>query len=220
MKKWCAKHKSEIVVSVVSSLVVAFLLEAGKIVALFAPTAGHSVWNAVVDSVYKTAADQSSVSLTGNSFLMIISCSFGLLSGFLCSVFRTVYERETADKFKILVDQAKKNEKQLDPNNLIVKRFDRIKIHREARNTTKSVKAMGVLMWIFGVFILSCSVIWFFFPLKLWHNFQLDLVQVAPYISDHEIKELNSEWVSMKGKSDYELICDTILKIKTDNGLR
>ena len=86
----------------------------------------------------------------------------------------------------------------------------------------KSIKALKIRI----IYLLSCCVLFFiygltciYYPTKLYHCYQIDIIYISPYISEQDIKILNSRWVSMNGKADYEAIYAKINQVKKENNL-
>ena len=48
-------------------------------------------------------------------------------------------------------------------------------------------------------------------------NFRNNIIKIAPFVNDGEIKQIKANWASMKKKSDYEVIITRIKELKKTN---
>lgn len=68
---------------------------------------------------------------------------------------------------------------------------------------------------IMAAIALFCIVIMFVsIPMNLHDEFERDMVKIAPYIEEQEVKELKSKWVCMRSRDAYEEIYAIIDEIE------
>ncbi|MBQ3849489.1 MAG: hypothetical protein II747_03445, partial [Clostridia bacterium] len=77
MKEWMKKHKSELIVGVIASLLGAFIVKAASLLTNAAPSVSRSVFSALGNLIFYQAAHQNSHSL--------ISILFTMFQGFMIS---------------------------------------------------------------------------------------------------------------------------------------
>ena len=51
-------------------------------------------------------------------------------------------------------------------------------------------------------------------PMNLYNKFERDVTKITPYVEEHEIQKIKSDWVCMRNKSDYEKIYAFITQIE------
>jgi predicted PurR-regulated permease PerM len=97
------------------------------------------------------------------------------------------------------------------------------KIEAEENEILESVSKKGISL--VTMYILSGFVVLFLFytfAIKLVVSsenvvFRNDLVKIAPYITDNEIKTIQAKWTMMKNKADYEDVTFIVSEIKKNN---
>ncbi len=219
MKEWIFKHRNEIFVGIICSITVTIVVKAGAILALIIPRAGQSLWGAFVDYIFHEAAIQSSVSLLGNIYTITISMLCAALCGFLSGFLRGIVDVEKYKKVNTFLKTSKncgvKTEEVIEAEKKLEKLGNKL-------NSVKSIKALKIRI----IYLLFCCILFFlygltciYYPTKLYHCYQIDIIYISPYISEQDIKILNSRWVSMKGKADYEAIYAKINQVKKENNL-
>ena len=219
MKNWIIKYKNEILVGVICSIVVAIIMKAGTILALFLPQAGNTLWGSFVDYIYYRAAIQSSVSLFGNTFLDILAILFALFIFFLIKTFRTISKVETVEKVIKVVKTHDSEDKNIEELREAQKELEKLEKKEKRKPSTKVTKVLAIILLLCGIYLFVWNATCVYYPVKLWHDYQLDITQISPYITDQEEKKLNSQWVSMKGKADYDAIYQVINQTKEEYGL-
>ena len=100
MKNWLAKHRNEVVVSIISSLIVTLFFKAGDIILAVAPHASGKLYELLNNKLYYFAANQSSVSLFGNTFLIIIIVFFSISISFVIRSASIVHEYDITKALK------------------------------------------------------------------------------------------------------------------------
>lgn len=219
MKNWIIKYKNEILVGVICSIIVAVIMKAGTILALFLPRAGNTLWGSFVDYIYYRAAIQSSVSLLGNIFPEILAVLFASFIVFLIKTFRTISKVETVDKVLKAVEKHDSEDKNIEELQEAKKELEKLEKKEKRRPSTKATKVLAIILLLWGIYFFVWNATCVYYPVKLWHDYQIDITQISPYITEQKEKMLNSQWVSMKSKADYDVIYQVINQTKEDCGL-
>lgn len=228
MKDWLIKHKNEIIVGVICSIIVTILLKASAILTLFISSASPSILGVLVDCIFRVAANQRVISLS----LIILSFDIFSFLGIVCSYIlkekRHISDVETNNEMirlgclthyatieKGLITDSSKPQELTDAEyklQLLTKR-------KQQKLSVKGLKVL-IIFFSFGVIIITLSYLTYIsYPISLFHDYQIDIIQISPYISEQDVKILNSRWVSMDGKADYDVIYEKINQIKKENNL-
>ena len=56
--------------------------------------------------------------------------------------------------------------------------------------------------------------------MNFYNKFSRDITKIAPYVEERDIKLLQSDWVRMRSKSDYDEIYEKINEIVETNELK
>lgn len=70
----------------------------------------------------------------------------------------------------------------------------------------------GLMFIVFIVYIIV--------PASIYGKYQQNLTEIRPYITEDESKQIQSKWVQIRNKKDYQEICMRIEKIKQKNELK
>ena len=78
----------------------------------------------------------------------------------------------------------------------------------------------SALQMIIALFIMYVFVQFFIFvPMSLSNEFQQDMIKIAPYVEEHEVMQLKSDWACMRSKAEYTEIYDRIDAVKKEHNL-
>ena len=217
MKNWLAKHRNEVVVSIISSLIVTTFFKAGDIILAVAPHASGKLYELLNNKIYYFAANQSSVSLFGNTFLIIIIIFFTFSISFVISSTSTAHEYDITKALKEELEKGdEKNTQKLEK---LKKQYAKISGKDNSLKSSKIITALLILFVIMTIWTTFFMYTYLFIPVKMWHDFQLDITQITPYCDNKEVERLQSDWVCMERKEDYEAIYNTIFTIRDTKGL-
>ncbi|MBE7005722.1 MAG: hypothetical protein E7424_01050 [Ruminococcaceae bacterium] len=208
MKNFFKENKTAILIGIVSSLIVTVLIKLLGIAATIMPSAGESIISSVVNSIYRMAADQSSVAISGNVFLIVISSLLGIsISTFTLPFIYYLIKRNAVNS-----DKNKENSQM--QTEITAKKGKSVKNHK-----TKKMISYSISGTFFSIIIFCICFFYIYYPTKLWHSFQIDFTQISPYISDAEEEKVLSQWTLMKSKEDYFVIEEYIREVKEENSL-
>lgn len=217
MNQWVKKYKNEILVGIITSIIVTFIFKAGDIILAFAPNTGEKVIVALQSRLYKYAANQSSVSLLGNLFHIFI---FLLLYVSMILIVKSIMLTREYDLTKS-IKEAMENENKVEPEKkaLLKKKYEKKQLRESRKNPVKTLKLLIVPVIVSTVLMIASLYTYVFMPVKLWHDFQIDIIQITPYCDLKTVNELQSKWVCMKSKEDYDAIKNVITVIQEENNL-
>ena len=219
MKEWLNKYKNEIYVGLFCTIIVTFVMKMGEFLANLVPQAGETFFQAFVNFVFRNAAIQSPISFLDFIFSFITLFFFSSLCSYLLGMFRGITDAEQLKKLYAFVKNSKASGQYSDEIIEAEKVLDKIEKRCQRLKSSKLKKALIIYIlssvFIFFIFYFSCIS----YPIKLFHDYQLDIIQISPFIPEQELKLLNSQWVSMHGKADYDAIYEKINQIKKENNL-
>ena len=221
MKELYIKHKREIWVGVVVSLITAAIIKLGDWFITVLPTIGTSVFETLSNVLYSLAA-----TYTDNTILKII-----LLSGFSFLVGSSI--KTVTDGFKIYKSalRLEKNSKKFSENKL--KEINEQAVielgYKDESNKPETISELvqkgkkvgksAIQLVIMTVFLYLFIIFFVTTPMELSNKFEQDIIKVTPYVEEKDIEQLKSDWVCMRSKSDYDVLYEYIDKIKTENKL-
>lgn len=221
MKGLYNKYKREIWIGVIVSLITAAIMKLGDWFIKVLPTIGTSVFETISNILYSSAATYSD-----NMILRII-----LLSGF--SILVGLSTKTITDGLKIYKAalRLEKNSKKFSEDKLneineqataeleCEKKSNKIETIPEIVKKGKKV-GKGVIQFIIITAFTYLFIIFFITaPMSLSNEFEQDIVKIAPYIEEDDVKQLKSDWACMRSKTDYDVLYEYIEKIKTENNL-
>ena len=212
MKHFLKDNKIEILIGVISSLIVSMILKGLGFIASTAPAAGKTLISAFVDSIYRDAAEQSAVALLENLFLFLMGTLLGAFIAVTLSL--VIAARKTTSRKHVSRGRKNVKENSADGNGNVPKTKEET-ISRLRKRINYTSVASIILVIILYAMCYYC----FFYPAKLFHKFEVDIIRVAPYISSDEEELLRSQWTLMQSKDDYLVIDSTIQEIYNQNGL-
>lgn len=217
MRKWIGDHKREIFVGVVVWGITTLLSFAGKWFLVTAPTIGNSIIDTLNNTVYTVAAT------TTDDFLskLIFAGFIGILTGSAAasiragiSTQRAVHrmEKSISDKSE---EELKEIEEQLS-RELALPEKVRIK---DTIRSGKQLKAPLIILILLIILLYIFSFFFVFYPSSIKGKFKRDITMIYPYVEEATIHKLESNWVCMRSKSDYDDLYLYIDQIQIDNSL-
>ncbi len=219
MKEWFIKHKNEIFVGIICSVAVTLIIKASEILTFFIQRNGQSLWTAFVDYIFRKAAIQNSVLISLKLYSIvdiIVLSSFITLVIVILRIFSLI---KTIKMNQEIIKQKKSDEIKSDEILKAEKTLDKLDKKYGFEPAMKRLKILALIFLLLCLYMLikefSCTI----FPAMLYHDYKIDIIQITPYISEHEVKIFESRWVSMKGKADYDAIYEEINDIKQKNNL-
>ena len=102
------------------------------------------------------------------------------------------------------------------------RKFSDITIDISIPDLIKQGKKVGKSAILMVIMIAFMYVILTFFvgtPMALSNQFEQDIIKIAPYVEETEIKQLKSDWACMRSKADYEDIYEKINAVKDEHEL-
>lgn len=221
MRELYHKHKKEIWLGVVVSLITAAILKLGDWVIAVLPAIGTTAVETILNVLYSLAATH-----TDNLLLNI------LLAGGLSALAGTVAKPVT-DGIKLYTKTIRLEKKSRNFTKTELEEINN-KILGEMKNEktkpkqesfmemlVKSKKIGKSAIWVAVLVLFMYFFIFFFIskPMNLYNKFEQDMVKIAPYVEEAEIKQLKSDWVCMRSKSDYDAIYVVIDEVKAEYSL-
>lgn len=221
MKELYNKYRREIWVGVVVSLITTAILKFGDWVIAVVPMVGITLFDTISNVLYSLAATH-----TDNLLLRILL--FGSFSVLVGTVAKSSIE---GMKLYMLTLQLEKKTKKCSTEE--IKKIDE-KVAAEQNNEAKQSKPNGILETIqkgkrIGKSAIQIVILTIFFylfltffvttPMSLYNKFQQDVVKIAPYVEAYEVTKLQSDWVCMRSKADYDEIYTVIDQVIDENAL-
>ncbi len=182
----------------------------------------QSNWDYIIDYPYIRAAYFNTFFLIKDTLDGIFIATILVFIAFIIMISL----RERFEFYKNLVERAKKSgiksddvinaQKKLDEVKKIIYFFKKPSDKLSFFNTPFFIFIQAV---VFILLLLMTYLQGYYFPAKWYHDYQLDIIQILPYLEENKVKELNASWVSMKGKDDYDAIYKIINDIKKEKNL-
>lgn len=153
------------------------------------PAFGGSIYSLLVNIIYSYSASWNSEMMSS----LIFSMFFALVLS--STVIRIVFNCNN-----------RRREKRYNNEETISKEIAKIK---------KRIKVYKSIRCLFTVIF----ILFIYYPMVLFHRFENDLIAIRPYIRDEEYYLIQSNWVQMKSKDDYDEIYERINDVIQQNGL-
>ena len=222
LKTLVEKYSKELLVGVIVSVLTTWIIKGFDWLKEIAPTAGNSVFNAFLSFFYSNLASMSDSSLI--SLLLYFALAFYIvfLLNTVLNGFSTSKEKiQIGKEIKSIVESAEKGElSKEDKMKSKKKTLSNIKDEAEAEiKEGKKVKVYAVAGLIFVIFYLSFIITTYFAPNIIWETYKRDIVKIKPYVEQEQIEQIESDWVCMKTKEDYDAIYKFIDDVKEKNDL-
>ena len=188
------KYTKEIVIGVVSSILTAVVLSWWDRITLVAPQIGKSFLSTVINAVYANAATYTSDTFSASVLILF----YFLPVFFLFGAHWVILERLVKNRKK----QAGKDDK---------KRIGEKKHKNEWVAIICKICSLCLLC--------AMAVVCVWKPINLRVEFERDIVIIAPYVEEHDVLQLESDWMCMKSKEDYDRIYMLINNVKDNQSL-
>lgn len=221
MKEWFNRHKREIWVGVIVSLITGAIMKIGDWFVSIVPTVGSSIFETLSNTLYSLAATH-----TDNLLLRLI-----LLGGFSFIVGSVAKQMVDGLKVYKKIKLLEKKSKKLPPETITQIEQEVAQEMREGskRRETETIQETIVegkktgkrTISLVAVIAFAYFFITFFVttPMSLSNAFHQDIVKIAPYTDDSTIEKLNSDWLCMRSKAEYDAIYKQIDVIKDEYNL-
>lgn len=223
IKSWIKEHRKDIIIGVICTIITSGLYEFGNWIKDVAPTAGNSLWKFLSNSFFVSVAKTTETSLISFLFSVLIGMAIAYVIHIVTDAFKSVKiliqgserlikemnfdNNENADNVE-KEDCAEKNigDSIQKKANIVIK---------EGKRTQKILSIVVVVLFVYfgGIFAFNI------FPHAVWTEYQRDLIKIAPYIEQHELDTIKSDWVCMQSKEDYDDIYKRINEIKEAHDL-
>lgn len=216
MKKFFTKDNIRgVMQSIVASILVIILLEP---VIEIGKNLGRGIINSFVDYFFVSCAQVSGIKFV--SYLAFFAFSWfaiGVIQYFLSAATSPLEKKKSVE-----IDQS--TAANLSPLNSekslkeIRAEIDELKKQKtRAERILKIISILFIVLWVLFLFYI---VVYQYIPATVNETFSRKIVQITPYVETNEIDLLKSEWVSMKGKDDYDRIAEKIENILLENDLK
>lgn len=221
VKELYKKYKREIWVGVVVSLITSAIIKFGDWLLDVAPTVGTTISETLSNVLYSLAATYSDRHL----FKIVMMSAFSIM---VASISKSVFDalklyktviRIEKESAKYTEDEKKeKYDKALSKDNSRANEDSVAKVKRHIHEGKKLGKGAVATVFLLILMYLYCSFS-IIAPMSLSDKFSQDIVKIAPYIEECDMKKLQSDWVCMRSKADYDKIYETINGVKKTHNL-
>lgn len=212
--EWVTKHKNEIFVSIITTMIVGVLSKLWHFFIEELPAAGNSVFSALKNRIYEIASRQTPSSPSATLIIIFIASFIGIFISMLIVYVSNTKSLKNLDKINDGIDKEKKGELSEEEKKELAKKIDKVVIKRKPKNNK-----MGVFCFIVLFITIIYFLVYMIYPITLWNNFELSTMQIKPYVSDSEMNLLYSKWTLMRTRQDFDDINSYILNIRQENGL-
>lgn len=221
MKELYRKHKRDIWVGVIVSLITTAIIKLGDWFISVVPMVGTSIFETISNMLYSLAATHSD-----NLLLKIL-----LMGGFSLLVGMSAKSMINGLKLYESTLRLEKTSKKISDERL-EEMHEQVVTEREEKNGINSMQSFQELITegkrlgrnaisLVIITILTYLFIIFFVttPMSLSNEFEQDVVKIAPYVDEKDITQLKSDWVCMRSKADYDALYKYIDRVKIENDL-
>lgn len=192
------KHKIEIIISIIASTIFTVLCQIVRKV----PVIGKSVIETIINYVYSSSSVMDEQALV--ILFITISIFFAITYVLSSSIVRIITLNKEDEKVSLKEENPEKEIQMLSKKIAILR--------RKIKKSSFKLIAMTLLLSVH----LSITIIT---PAIINMKFKNDLTVIKPYTDNKTFMMLESDWIRMKSKDDYDKIYDTINRIKDENNL-
>ena len=216
VKEWCKKHTNEIIVGLICSIIPIVFFKLCNLLIEVGPTAGDSLLRFISNYFYISLSKATEYSI----FSMFFSAVFGFGIVYIVSFVAKGFSTSKSiinDANEIVTLIHSKGEKLSISENK--PKITDGEIENEAKNLIKQGKKLNRLIITFIIlFAIYFTEVFAFtiIPNAIWRDYQRDLIKIAPYVDDEKLETIQSNWVCMQTKEDYDNIYECINKVKKD----
>lgn len=224
MKNFFVKHKSEILIGLLTSILGTILWNFLGVFFSALPDAGNSIVIAWGNAIYESAG-----SITPYAFSLETRFGFVLLFIIIICV-NVVYRIKHIKKTNKVIKYARLSETERNlllisdemDESIDIASFQEQDVGKLMKNAQKKRNAdirslfSDVILNIIALIItLSCIL----YPALLNNKFVRASTIIHPYITEEQYIQLQSDWCRMKSKDDYDAINEFIIDIQNENQL-
>lgn len=218
-KEWLSKHKSEILTSIITTIIIAIGTWIWNHIVQGLPSAGYSIITAYRNTLYTDAARTTSITAT----LSILAIVLGIMTGTIFCIVLFPLLKKILNKNMNQIESIEKKAQEIDNESDIDKQKEEManlaKMINNAKAKQKRRKVFSIIISIILLFTMIIYSITSIYPLTLRSAFETSIAQIKPYISETEMDNLMSKWTLMTSKEDFDEINDYILNIRQSNNL-
>lgn len=214
---WCKKHSSEIVVGIVCTFLSTFIINIASAIKELTPVAGNSIIKFISGYFFYCLSIQSSLSILITIFASLIGFCFA-------SVLSSTQKLSSSSKRAInlgkkTLDFSKNSISPLNSKDLSESLKDILTSSTDLIKTGKKNLLVSRVFQFFALIYLIFTLCFYLLPLCIFSTYTNDIKKIAPYISDHELKQIESNWACMRESADFDSLYNRINDIKNSNNL-
>lgn len=169
-----------------------------------APIIGTTIISTISNLIFTMAAQQTHFTFT--------LCLYSFLLGVAVDVCVILVRLLVS-----LVTDNKKEEKKSDhsPKQSLKSLFQELEEEnkKERKKLTRKAFFCALYMFLFTLFLITTMLI----PISLADSFERDITFIRPYVKEETVQQLQSDWVDMRSKADYDAIYSSIKPIKKEH---
>ncbi len=216
VKELYKKYRREIWVGVVVSLITSAIVKFGDWLLNIAPTIGNNLFDTVSNTLYSLAATHNDnillhVLLFGGFSILaayssksIIDCLKAYKNAFDLELKCKKYGQDVLEEIADVALAEKINEnKQIERKSVP----ELVQHGKKLGHSAIRLALMVLFAYLFMAFFITA-------PMTISNNFKSDIVKIAPYVEEYDVKKLQSDWVCMRSKADYDQIYEVIDGVK------
>ena len=216
IKTFLVLHKSELLIGIIVSIITSAFWACYNAIKNSAPEIGRSIISLFRGIVYTSAAKQNADSLLSLFIAAVTGIGFAAISILIVNSMRFVNNAIEVGNKNIKNTMPTKRDNQVDEDDIGKKDPNAaLVLIKQAKRTKILLICYCVLLLLMAFFFVLHS----FLPHSLWCTFQKDITLIAPYADNSTILTLQSDWIRMRTKDNYDQIYLTIEKIKKENTL-
>lgn len=216
-KEWIIKYSKEILISVIVSLITAGIIKGIDWLKEFAPTAGNSLWSSLSRYFFTSVAKTTDTTLITLLFSLLIGATIAYTMGLVFEGFR-MSRKSIKESERIIKEVSETSVRENKPVREDIKK----EIVNEAEKTIKDgkkIRKLLIAMVAFFVVYFASMITFDIIPHAMWNDYQRDLIKIAPYIDQHDLDVIKSDWICMQSKEDYDKIYERINQMKEKHNL-
>lgn len=192
------KHKPEIVLSIIGSLIASFIFQ----IAGSAPDIGKSFLETILNYVF------SSASMMDEQALITLFFTMTFIFVIIYTLTNTIIKISSLNNKDNKIPRDTENpEKALQ------------KLNKKIDILEKRIKKSGIMVIITTILLSIHLIITIIAPAIINAGFKNNITMIKPYTDSQTVMMLESDWIRMKSKDNYDKIYDIINQIKEENGL-
>lgn len=231
IKEIFKKFSKEVILSVIVSVVTAFICNGYEWLVKIIPKAGETFSMVAKNIIVSRAAEISQFSvlkvfLDFSTLVIIVAVLCIILVSIINFSIKPKLDESDVKQFKQLIAIMKKQNTSCNDDEGNDEKANLTSEYREVSKLSKQIKihkTVCVGLYIMCILFVICFAVYTFFfiitPLELWNDFETSVTAIAPYINDEEEEELRAEWIFMKSEKDFDEIYEYIDEIGLEHGI-